>query len=106
MLIINSSREDTKNGTKDIDTLTQTFSGFQMAVEHCQGSAREMKETVWNFLNRYDLVNVFIVIMSHGNADEIYGADGTPLATSEVLGMMNGPNLRNKFKMILVNACR
>ena len=68
-----------------------------------------METEIKNFLNRRDLVNAFIFLMSHGDSGEVFGADGVTLSVNKVLDMMSSTECRHldhKFKFLAINACR
>ncbi|KAL1259886.1 hypothetical protein QQF64_010463 [Cirrhinus molitorella] len=87
-------------------------------VKHRNLSAKDMEEAVKGFARRQEHANsdsTFVVIMSHGKRDAILGVQYTSDNPSDTflvdkiyryLNSENCPGLRDKPKVILIQACR
>ncbi|XP_035382535.1 caspase-4-like [Electrophorus electricus] len=109
-------RNGAQRDEENIDKLL-TALGYEV-VKHANLSGKEMDEKIRDFAKRKehaDSDSTFVVIMSHGKRDAILGVNYGPSNTSDVLPVdniyvhlntSNCPSLRDKPKVILIQACR
>ncbi|CAB3406095.1 unnamed protein product [Caenorhabditis bovis] len=116
-LIINNEHFEqmpSRNGTKtDKENISNLFRcmGYTI-VTRDNLSARELLQEVHNFAKdpmHRRCSSAIIVILSHGEENQIIGVDDQTVSTHDLLDLLSAskaPNLANKPKLIFVQACR
>ena len=106
-------KKETRNGTdEDRDRLTSTFLalGFDVCVkENLEGNVmdRDIKEIGQRFDCTYQ--SLVICILSHGKEGCVMGSDWTPVQINSLKYALNSqdcPNLLNKPKIFIIQACQ
>ncbi|XP_030637669.1 caspase 20, apoptosis-related cysteine peptidase [Chanos chanos] len=107
-----ASKLSRRNGSdSDADALENVFKWLGFRVEKRRNlTAAEMQDTIKEFRTKPDHGDCFVCcVLSHGNQDGIFGADGDLVRMENILDPFDAsqcPGLANKPKLFFIQACR